>query len=169
VIVVSDTSVLVCLAYLGRLDLLATLYVDVVVPTAVANEAARPRAGYGGVPRTDLASLHVVEAPPAAVEAMRTRFPDLHAGELAALAVAIDLPVDAVLIDEADGRAAAATLGLRVVGTIGVLLAAKSRGLVVEVRPLIDVLIDELRFRVAPAFRADVLRLAGEPDEPHRP
>jgi len=52
-------------------------------------------------------------------------------------------------------------LGLRVTGTLGVLLHAKRSGLVAAVAPLLDRLGD-LRFRLATHTRAAFLRLAGE-------
>ncbi|MBI1790796.1 MAG: DUF3368 domain-containing protein [Acidobacteria bacterium] len=57
------------------------------------------------------------------------RLSGLDAGEREAIALALDLPADLVLLDETKGRAAAAELGLIVSGTLGVIERAVPRGL----------------------------------------
>jgi predicted nucleic acid-binding protein len=47
-------------------------------------------------------------------------------------------------------------------GTLGVLLLAKRKGLIATVRPEIERLEQEVRFRIAPGLREEVLRAAGE-------
>ena len=66
------------------------------------------------------------------------------------------------MIDEQAGRAAAVSLGLRVSGLLGVLIAAKRRGLLERVEPLLDRLISGARFWMDDALRMRVLKLAGE-------
>jgi uncharacterized protein len=65
-------------------------------------------------------------------------------------------------MDERLGRQVASRLGLRVVGTVGVLVAAKQRGLLHAMKPVLDELIDKARFRISrPLYRA-ILNAAGE-------
>jgi predicted nucleic acid-binding protein len=66
-----------------------------------------------------------------------------------------------VVMDDALGRRVAAMLGLRLTGTLGVLLDAKRAGLIPAVGPVLDQL-QALRFRLAPHTRIAVLALAGE-------
>jgi len=61
----------------------------------------------------------------------------LHAGEQATIVLAESVKADIVLLDEKAARRAAASLGLRVTGTLGVLGEAATRGLV-ELTPAID-------------------------------
>ena len=66
-----------------------------------------------------------------------------------------------MLIDDQAGRKVARELGLQVLGTAGVLLLAKRRGVVESVIPLID----EIRrqgYSLSDALVAQVRRLAGE-------
>lgn len=66
-----------------------------------------------------------------------------------------------VVLDDTLARRVAETLGLRLTGTLGLLLDAKRAGLIPLVSPLLDQL-QALRFRVALHTRTTVLKLAGE-------
>jgi predicted nucleic acid-binding protein len=66
-----------------------------------------------------------------------------------------------VILDERPARKLALALGLPVVGTAGILLAAKRAGLIPEVAPLLDALIKH-GFRISTALRDRVLADAAE-------
>jgi predicted nucleic acid-binding protein len=85
----------------------------------------------------------------------------LHRGEQAAIGIATSIPGAAVILDEKDARAVARQLGLRVVGTLGVLLEAKREGLVKAIEPLIDRMIASGVRLGGPLVQA-VLKAAGE-------
>jgi uncharacterized protein len=86
----------------------------------------------------------------------------LDPGEKAALALAVEIRADAVLLDERRGREVANQLGLRSVGLLGVLLQAKSSGLLTRIRPVLDNLQQIAGFWVGEPLRRSGLRLAGE-------
>lgn len=86
---------------------------------------------------------------------------DLGPGETEVLALALESPGAVAILDDALARQVAETLGIRLTGTLGVLLDAKRAGLVNAVEPLLDQL-QALRFRLAAPTRAAVLELAGE-------
>jgi hypothetical protein len=75
--------------------------------------------------------------------------------------LALESPEAVVVVDDALARHVAETLGLRLKGTLGLLLDAKRAGLIPAVGILLDQL-QALRFRIAPHTRAAVLKLAGE-------
>ena len=86
---------------------------------------------------------------------------DLGRGEAAVLALALESQNAVVSLDDAVGRRAAELLGIRMTGTLGLLLDARKRGYISQISPVLDEL-DRLRFRVSPRTRAAVLKLAGE-------
>lgn len=86
--------------------------------------------------------------------------PRLDAGELAALAMALQTHAG-LLIDEARGWREAAKLGIKVVGVCGLLLFAKREGWITEVAPLLDRL-KISGYYISPALRESVLRQSGE-------
>lgn len=156
---ICNTSPLQYLHQLGRLALLPALAGKVIIPSAVAQELVAGREVGCDVPDPHQLSWTAIRHPVSA-----TALPlaaDLGSGEAAVLALALETTDPIVLLDDAVGRRVAELLGLRLTGTLGVLLSAKQKGLVPAVGPVLDEL-DRLRFRVSPATRAAVLKLAGE-------
>ncbi|MEO7272117.1 MAG: DUF3368 domain-containing protein [Vicinamibacterales bacterium] len=86
----------------------------------------------------------------------------LDRGEAAAIPLAQRLGAD-LLCDDAAGRAEARRRGIIVIGTLGVLLVAKRRGLLLAVRPVLDSMVREGMF-VSGALGQAILAAAGEDD-----
>ena len=127
--IVADTSPLIGLGVLGRLDLLPSLFRDVLVPPEVVGEALRgQRSGAWEIQRAlDEGTLQVREA----AEPGRFRA-QLDPGESSALALAVELAAELLLIDERRGRRVAQAEGIAVIGTLGVLHLASALGLLEE-------------------------------------
>jgi len=160
IIVVSDTSPILALHHLGLVSILGTLFAKVVVPPAVERELASPRPKVGNV---DIADFDFIEvAAPHDADRLKRFLRSLDIGESEALALALEIGAQAILIDEVAGRAAATECGVLPIGTLGILLRAKARGLVREVRPLVDWLTSEIDFFVSDELKRIVLDRAGE-------
>lgn len=86
---------------------------------------------------------------------------DLGPGETQVLALALEAADAVVVLDDALARRVAQALRIRLKGTLGVLLEAKSAGLIPAVNPILDSL-EESGFRLGRATRTAVLELAGE-------
>lgn len=86
----------------------------------------------------------------------------LDPGEAEAIALAVELRADRILIDESEGRRIAAENALRPVGVLGVLLRAKREGLLATIGPEMLRLRDEAGFFIHPQLFREVLELAGE-------
>jgi hypothetical protein len=163
VIVISDTSALTNLAAIGHLHLLPQLYERVIIPEAVYRELADITPPVPGTLEVKIASWlqvkhvtnrHLVERLQAEVR--------LDPGESQAIALALELNADLLLIDERRGRAEANRLGLRITGVLGILVEAKHQHLVVAVKPLMDALITTSQFRVSSNLYAQILTLVDE-------
>lgn len=158
-IVVSDTSPITNLAAIGQLDLLRQLYHRVLIPEAVFSELTAQGGNHPGA-----IVQHLPWIKPQAVanqtmlKALRL---ELDEGEAEAITLAYEAVADVLLMDERLGRAAAAQFGLKVVGLLGVLIEAKQRGLIPEVKPLMDALMN-LGFHLKQDLYQRVLQTAGE-------
>lgn len=159
-VVVSDTSPIRALAHLGHLDLLQELFSEILIPPAVEWELRHP-------PKT-MTAVYVERLPYVRIESPHDRgrvdelLRELDPGESEALALAIEIKAAAVLIDETAGRACAFRFGLPVIGTLGILLRSKEKGLIDAIRPLLDQLQEDLGFFISSEVREQVLRRAFE-------
>jgi len=159
-IVVSDTSPIRALAHLGHLPLLEGLFREVLIPPTVVRELEQPRLRFKPVVVSGLRFVRV-QSPTnrAMVDELML---GLGPGEAEALALAVEVRAEAILIDETAGRAAARQRGLLPLGALGILVRAKQRGLIHEVKPLLDRLQSELGFFVSSSLRTEILRQTGE-------
>lgn len=158
-IVVSDTSPITNLAAIGQLDLLRQLYQQVIIPEAVFQELMTQGGQHPGAIVQQLAWVEMrAVVNRNVVKALRA---ELDEGEAEAITLAQELAANVLLMDERLGRAAAARFGLKVVGILGVLIEAKRQGLIHEVKPLVEALM-ELGFRIGPNLYQQVLLTAGE-------
>jgi predicted nucleic acid-binding protein len=159
-LVVSDTSPIRGLSAIDQLGLIQKLFGEAFLPPAVMAELAVPVAHLPPVTTERFPFLRPrAPADQRRVAELRTR---LNAGEAEAIALALELKADALLIDEQRGRRIAGDLGLRPIGVLGVLTAAKFKGMVPALSPLIDQLRARIGFRIDGALLARVLREAGE-------
>jgi len=86
---------------------------------------------------------------------------DLGPDETEVLMLALESQDAMAILDDALARRVAESQGIRIIGTLGLLLNAKQAGHVSSIREYVDQL-EALRFRLAPHTRAAVLKLAGE-------
>jgi uncharacterized protein len=85
---------------------------------------------------------------------------ELGSGEIEAIALAVDHGCG-ILIDDKQGRKVAVALRLQVIGTVGVLVIAKNRGLVSSLKPLLEEL-RESGYRLSGQLIEAALRHVGE-------
>jgi predicted nucleic acid-binding protein len=161
VIVVADTSVLINLCQVGQGELFGRLFGEVIVPPEVANEFVRLASSVHKFTGLSL-PIGIRQQAATSVPLLLQTAIGLDPGEFAALALAVEIHADAVLVDERIGHEYALKLGLRPLGVLGILLRAKSSALLSEVRPVLDALQKEAGFWVSKSLRDQVLALAGE-------
>ena len=134
-IVVADAGPLIHLAAIGQLELIHRLSSEVLVPRAVYDEVVVVGAGLPGAVEVGAAAWLRVVTPTRGDVVAALLGGGLHLGEAQAIAVAVEFGADRLLIDERQGRLTAEAMGVAVLGSIGILIAAKTRGDVPAVAP----------------------------------
>ena len=159
-IAVIDASPLLAFARLDRLSLLRLLFSQVFVPLAVSDEVLRARPDArdtspirDAIDKGWITPYHV-DSPIPGVP------PSLGRGEREVIAAALSLSAETVIVDDLAGRRAAESFGLRVIGTVGVLVRARRAGMIDNVGPMLDYLVAR-GFYLAPALIEDARR--GDP------
>ncbi len=157
--VICDTSPLQYLHQLGLLNLLPALVEKIIVPSAVLAEIEVGRENAVDLP--DLLALDWIEIRQAKSSAVLPLAVDLGVGETEVLSLALESPDAIVILDDLLARKAAGKLGIRIIGTLGILLEAKRKTLIPEIAPILDDL-EKLRFRLSDETKKAVLKLAEE-------
>ena len=152
---VVDTGSLIILHQIRLLSLLRNLYGRLFIPEAVRDELAKGPSGQA------ILASGLVEVRPVsdrgAVEILRAF---LDGGEAEAIQLARELQAT-IIIDERRGRRIAKSLGLKVRGTLGILLELKRKGSIDSVKPFIDRMF-ERGYYLSEELVTTVLRIAGE-------
>lgn len=157
--VVCDTSPLQYLHQLQELALLRHLASSVLVPPAVVSEIDAGRRLGLDLPNVAALSWVTVRAPLRIFTTLETR--DFGPGESEVLALTLERRDAVAILDDAVARRTARRLGIRLTGTLGILLDAKRIGLIGQITPFLDRL-QSLGFRLASHTRLAVIQMAGE-------
>jgi uncharacterized protein len=150
--IVSNSSPLIALARIERLDLVPALLQSILIPPAVAREIA---------PSIPVLPPWVSVQAPARRPAVLTSRGRLGDGEREAIALAVEVGAVAVILDDRPARRMAEAAGLNVIGTLGLLLQARRGGLIETVRAELDRL-RTTSFFLDEQLYDDVLRMADE-------
>ena len=161
--VVSNTSPILNLAIIGELSLLRDQFGDVLIPEAVLEELQVK----GNLPgskdvrdaiKVGWIRIETVKQDPL-VRAMQR---DLDKGEAEAIALAMQVNAEWVLMDERDGRKAAKSMKLKVVGVLGILLKAQREGRLRSLRQAMDRLREKAGFYVQADLYNAIIRESDE-------
>ena len=159
---ISNTSPLLYLYRIEALNWLPELFTEIWTPMAVVHELLEGRRkGYDVPNPADYTWLYIMEPRSMPSEWLTL---DLGAGELAALALALENPTRVILLDDGLARRIAQAAGLTVWGTLKVLLEAKSRGLTERIASHVTRL-EAAGMWISDDIRRRVLALAGEKNE----
>jgi predicted nucleic acid-binding protein len=156
---VVNASPLIHLARIDRLDLLVSLGKRLLVPEAVIGEihAGSHRDGTADKVKTLSSILQVDDRP----IPERIRSWDLGAGESQVLAHAVERPGAEVVLDDLAARRCARSLGLSMIGTLGIVVLCRHRGIISAARPVLETLC-EAGLRLRPALMDEALAKIGE-------
>ncbi|MFC2087025.1 DUF3368 domain-containing protein [Bacteroidota bacterium] len=120
-IIISDTSCLIALSKVDKLDLLKDLYREIIITKEVQDEY--------GEKLPDWVMISEVKNKEKQAEIEK----QLDKGEASSIALALEIPGSMLIIDEVKGRKIARSLNIDIIGTIGILLLADRKGLVKDV------------------------------------
>ena len=148
-VVIADTSCLIVLTKIDALQFLKKLYQEIFVTPEIVTE-------FGD----ELPEWIVVE------EVSDKRFlqilnTSLDLGEASAIALALEKKDSLLILDDLKGRREAEKLGLRITGTLGVLLKAKQQDVIKKIKPYIEKL-KQRDFHISLQLEKEILELSGE-------
>ena len=156
-LIVADSSALVALALCGGLELLNRLFEDVRVPQAVYDEVAVEGKAAAQALQVYLQGK-VVSVP---LDQVVITGAGLGRGEIEAMALYKSSHADYLLIDDNRARKVARLNQINITGSQGILLLAKHRGLIAQVRPYLERL-EDTEIRISKRLIERTLALAGE-------
>lgn len=124
-IIISDTTPIITLLKLERLDLLKNLFGEVVIPRAVYEElTSNPKYLSEAQVISECSFLKRSEISDRQSIKILREVVGLDTGESEAIALADEQHADLLIIDERKGRSVAKQMGLKIIGTIGILIQA---------------------------------------------
>lgn len=148
--ILADTSCLIFLEKIGRLDWLKRLYTELLVAQDVADEY--------GLPLPEFISVRQIQNQNVFMGLLSD---NLGKGEAASLALALELENPFLILDDLKARKKANMLHVNYTGTPGILLLAKKKGLCEAVKPELDKLIQRGMW-LSPVLYQEILKIAGE-------
>jgi predicted nucleic acid-binding protein len=159
IVIVADSGPLISFARIGELKLIERMVNRVLIPPAVMEEIAPRGKRRKGAMALQRAPWIIVEnlANPHLLDLVS---PHIGRGERAAIALAYERGLG-LLIDDFAGRQEAKRLNITPLGSVGLLLEAKKQGVISQVKPLLDALVQD-GFRLAQEIYREVLRRANE-------
>jgi predicted nucleic acid-binding protein len=141
-IVVSNTSPIISLSSINQIELLKKLFGKVYIPQAVYNEIkSKTSFGYNEVDQ-DLFKIEKIKDR----LAVNILLNDLDLGEAETIVLSKELDASIILIDEKIGYDIAKSQDLNVERTLSLLIAAKQKGYILHIKPLLDEMINKNRW-----------------------
>jgi uncharacterized protein len=138
--VASNSSPIIWLSQTGHFDLVREVFGTILITPEVWAKTVDRAAGYPNATNVTVARaaewLQVIT--PTDREKIAVLRAQLHAGEAETLVMAAEQRVDAVLVDDLQARHFATAMGLKIIGTAGVLLLAHAKGIAVDVKATLD-------------------------------
>lgn len=138
--IVSNTTPLISLMKISQLEILKKIYSEIIIPEAVYKEV---EAGKHKDFYRDLSEIDWIKIQSIKDKHSTDYFLELDAGEAEAIILASEIGADLIIMDEKLGRHHAKHAGIKITGTIGVLVKAKILGLISKLKPLLKELTEK--------------------------
>lgn len=159
-IVVVNSTPIIALAFIQRLDLFKALYEEVYIPKAVYDEVMIKE---NSKAQTGLARARewIITKSISNNEAKKFFKVQLHEGEVEVMILGREINADLLVIDDYMAREYARYLDFKVTGSLGVLLRAKEKGIIQKVKPSMEDFIENGIY-IGDKLYHDILEIAGE-------
>lgn len=159
-IVVCNSSTLIALARINSLDILEKVVKKLTIPPAVYEEIVIKEAGRPGSMEIKKAQwinkVNVLDH-----ESVINLTNNLGVGESEAIALAKEIKADLIILDDDKARKMAISKGLKATGFLALLIQAKEKGFIKEVKPIMNKL-KQQEFFIGKDLHVDVIQKAGE-------
>jgi len=147
--VIVDTSCLIILSNINRIDLLQKLYGEIWIPEKVKAEFGEHLESWIKVKKVNNKEIFKVLSL------------YLDEGESEAIVLGIETKDALLVLDDIKARNIAKSLGIRITGTLGIILKAKEKNLI----PFVKIVLSEMEkvsFRISEEIKKEILRIAKE-------
>lgn len=158
--VVSNSSPIIHLAKIGKLDLLKIYFQTIMVPESVYKEAvadAKQRQEVGIIKNADW--IKVLEVKDKNLVKLLRIY--LDEGESESIALSLQIGADLILLDDFDAREKARLYGIPITGTIGILLRAKKDNKITSLKETLSDL-KRTGFWLSDSLTENLLKASGE-------
>jgi len=154
-ILIADSSALIALAIVDKLELLDQLFGKVYIPRAVYSEIIKDNK-QASVKLKEYCQDKVID-----ISSIINFNVSLGKGESEAIILYKEQDADYLLCDDKKAKKFAQSFGINVIGTLGILLQAKERGYIEKITPIIEILRDSDIFIDEKTYKI-VLKIANE-------
>ncbi len=157
--IVVNSTPLIILGNIDGLKILQELYGEIIIPRAVFEEVTSKDDNAKLNLSQNLSWIKVLEVQDKSNRKMYQA--KLHDGEVEVMMLANEISADLLIIDDNAAKKTAKFLGFTVTGTLGVILKAKSEGIIPQVKPIVDEMLRQ-GFYISPSIIETVLKMANE-------
>ena len=157
--IVVNSTPLIILGNIDGLKILKELYGEIIIPRAVFEEVTSKADNAKINLSQNLSWIKVLEVQDKSNRKMYQA--KLHDGEVEVMMLANEISADLLIIDDNAAKKTAKFLGFTVTGTLGVILKAKSEGIIPQVKPIVDEMLRQ-GFYISPKIIETVLKTANE-------
>lgn len=156
-IIVSDTSSISNLLQIGLIELLYRLYGEITITPAVERELYAINEQSTAIEQLDWIKVVAPKNQKLIIKLLE----DLDLGESESIALALEYDAQYLIIDEYQGRLIADQYGIKIIGILGILIQAKQKGLLQNVKEPIEQL-RSIGFRLNQQLVSNVLKKLDE-------
>jgi predicted nucleic acid-binding protein len=146
--IIADTTCLIIFSKINRLDILQKTFENIVVTDEVAEE-------FGDLPNWISVNKYKDK------QGFLTFSSFLGKGEASSITLALEKKDSVLIMDEKKGRKVAKQLEIKLIGSLGVLLKAKQKGIINTVGEILN-LFEKTDFRISESLKKSLLKIAKE-------